>query len=89
MPMETITANEAKTHFGETILKTQRNPVTITRNGKPVAVMISFEEYQDIEELKQLYLQQQIKQGLLDIENAQTTDGPQIISEMLKNKTKL
>jgi prevent-host-death family protein len=87
--METITANEAKTHFGETILKTQRNPVTITRNGKPVAVMISFKEYQDIEELKQVYLQQQIKLGLLDIENAQTTDGTLIFKELLKNKMRL
>lgn len=87
--METITANEAKTHFGETILKTQRNPVTITRNGKPVAVMISFKEYQDIEELKQLYLQQQIKLGLLDIENAQTMDGTLIFKESLKNKMRL
>ena len=47
--------------FGETILKKQRNPVTITHNGKPVTVMISFKEYQGIEELKQLYLQQIIQ----------------------------
>lgn len=87
--METVTANEAKTHFGETILKTQRNPVTITRNGKPVAVMISFKEYQDIEELKQVYLQQQIKLGLLDIENTQTMDGTLIFKELLKNKMRL
>ena len=32
MRMETIAANEAKIHFGDTILKAQRNRVVITRD---------------------------------------------------------
>lgn len=37
--METLTSNQAKTQFGDLLLKVQRAPVEISRNGKPVAVM--------------------------------------------------
>ena len=43
--MNKMTANQAKTHFGELLLQTQREPVQITKNGKP-AGMISQETYE-------------------------------------------
>ena len=42
--MHTLTANEAKTQFGDMLLKAQREPVQINRNGKPVAVVVSIED---------------------------------------------
>jgi len=56
--MHSLSANEAKTQFGDMLLKAQREPVQISRNGKPVAVVISAEEYQAIEAMKQQFLQE-------------------------------
>jgi prevent-host-death family protein len=50
--MYTLSANEAKTHFGKMLLKAQSEPVEIKKNGTSVAVVLSNEEYQRIEELK-------------------------------------
>ncbi len=45
--MTTISASEAKTHFGALMDKSQKEPVTIEKQGRPVAVVISFEHYQE------------------------------------------
>jgi prevent-host-death family protein len=34
--MQSVSANEAKTHFGDLLLKAQHNPIEISRNGKAV-----------------------------------------------------
>jgi len=39
--MEVLSANKAKTQFGDMLMKAQRAPVQISKNGKPVAVVIS------------------------------------------------
>jgi len=49
--MDTLSANEANVHFGEMLLKAQRSPIQISKNGKPVAVVIPTEEYRSIEAL--------------------------------------
>jgi prevent-host-death family protein len=43
--MQTITANEAKTRFGELIDRVQREPVRVTRRNRIVGVMVSAEDY--------------------------------------------
>ena len=50
--MRTMSAKDAKNHFGELLLEAQKAPVTIEKNGKPVAVLLSFEEHEEIEKLK-------------------------------------
>lgn len=50
--MRTMSAKDAKNHFGELLLEAQRAPVTIEKNGKPVAVLLSFEEHEQVEQLK-------------------------------------
>ncbi len=44
--MTTVSASEAKTYFGALVDKAQKEPVTIERQGRPVAVVISYEDYQ-------------------------------------------
>ncbi len=44
--MSTLTAREAKLHFGQLLQKSQHEPVEITKNGHPFSVMISKEQYQ-------------------------------------------
>ncbi len=46
--MDTFFGNEAKTQFGNMLLKAQRAPIQINKNGKPVAVAISMDEYESI-----------------------------------------
>lgn len=43
--MKTFSALEAKNRFGEMIEAAQRQPVGITRNGRPSVVVISAESY--------------------------------------------
>lgn len=43
--MKSVTALEAKSRFGEVLQAAQRQPVSITRNGRPSVVMISAESY--------------------------------------------
>jgi prevent-host-death family protein len=44
--MITISASEAKSHFGNLLDKVQKEPVTIEKQGRPIAVVISYPEYQ-------------------------------------------
>ena len=37
--METYSSTDAKREFGEVLTKSQRGPVSVTRNGKPIAVI--------------------------------------------------
>lgn len=73
--MDTLSANEAKTQFGDLLLKAQRAPVQINKNGKPVAVVLSFEEYERFEALKLQTLQARAAQAKVAIEEGNTADG--------------
>jgi prevent-host-death family protein len=73
--MDALSANEAKTQFGDMLLKAQRAPVQINRNGKPVAVVISMDEYESIEALKLRLLQSRVVQAKADIDAGHTIDG--------------
>ena len=44
--MKVTTAREAKNRFGQLLDSAQRAPVSITKNGRVVSVMLSVEQYQ-------------------------------------------
>jgi prevent-host-death family protein len=44
--MLTMTSLAAQNQFGTLIDASQRQPVTVTRHGRPVAVILSYEDYQ-------------------------------------------
>ena len=50
--MQSLSANDAKTKFGTMLVNVQSEPVEIIKNGTPVAVVVSRNEYRSIEELK-------------------------------------
>jgi len=56
--MLTMTANEAKTHFGQLLDKAQRQPVQVTRHDRVVGVMIGVDDY---EAMRQFYADRLIK----------------------------
>ena len=80
--MNSLSANEAKTHFGDMLLKVQRAPVQINKNGKPVAVVISTEEYKNIEALKLRLLQFRAVQAATDIAAGNLIDGESFFDEL-------
>jgi prevent-host-death family protein len=80
--MDTLSANEAKTNFGELLLRAQREPVQINKNGKPVAVVLSVEEYEGIETLKLRLLQARAMQAMADIEADSLVDGELFFNQL-------
>lgn len=64
--MRTMTSVEAQNHFGELLDTAQREPVTITRRGRPVAYVVSQQEYDELTKSLELSKSQ------VDIEKAKT-----------------
>ena len=73
--MRTVAALEAKNRFGELLDRAQREPVTIEKHGRAVAVVVSAEEYKEMEALKLASLRAEINKGLDDIKAGRTVDG--------------
>jgi prevent-host-death family protein len=44
--MREMTANEAKTRFGEFLDRAQREPVRVTRRNRVICVLVSAEDYE-------------------------------------------
>ncbi|MCB1812010.1 MAG: type II toxin-antitoxin system Phd/YefM family antitoxin [Candidatus Competibacteraceae bacterium] len=80
--METLSASDAKREFGEVLLKVQKEPVGINRNGKPVAVMVSAVEFEELQALKQSVLKKELQKGMSSLENGQVIDGDQVLKRL-------
>lgn len=65
--MDTMTAADAKTNFGVLLDKAQREPVTISKNGRPVAVIMSMTAYEEQQRLKLELLRHEVGKGLDDL----------------------
>lgn len=66
--MRALSAKDAKNRFGELLLEAQKSPVMIEKNGKPVAVVYSYEDHHHIEEAKLVWLRAAIAEGIADVE---------------------
>jgi prevent-host-death family protein len=62
--MKDMSSTEAKTHFGALLDMAQREPVTIHKKGRAVAVMLSIQDFKAHEAMKLELLQQAIDEGL-------------------------
>lgn len=45
-PMREVTARDAKNRFGQLLQSAQQGPVRVTRNGTPVGVMMSVQQFE-------------------------------------------
>ena len=72
MTMDALSANDAKPHFGDLLLKAQRAPVQINKTGK----------YESIEALKFRFLQSRVAQANDDIATGELVDGEAFFSEL-------
>ena len=62
--MKKVTATEASKAFGQLVDEVQSGSVIIERNGRPVAVMYSYEESQRIEAMREAHLDALIQEGI-------------------------
>jgi len=77
--MQSIAAKEAKTHFGELMDTVQREPVSIKKYGRPVAVMMSAEEYK---QFKIERLRARLSIGELQLDRGNAIDGRTFFQEL-------
>jgi prevent-host-death family protein len=83
--MLTMTANDAKTHFGQLLDKAQRQPVRVTRHDRVVGVMIGADDY---EAMRQFYAERLIQS--MDAVGARAEAGgltPQRLEELLADES--
>jgi prevent-host-death family protein len=80
--MKTIAALEAKNRFGELLDTAQREPVTIEKHGRAVAVVVSAEDYRAIEAMKLANLKAEIQKGLDEIAAGRAHDGEAVFAEL-------
>lgn len=78
--MKAIAAKEAKNNFGEMMDTVQREPITIEKHGRPVAVVMSAREYK---KLKLEHLRVEVKKGTDELDKGEATDGEAFFKEML------
>jgi prevent-host-death family protein len=80
--MDTIPAAEAKTNFGALLDKAQREPVTISKNGRAVAVVMSATAFAEHQRLKLELLRQEVRRGLEEAERGDILSGEQAFAEL-------
>ena len=59
----TFTAKEAKNNFGRLLDEARHSPVAVERNGKPIAVVMSTQEYEEFEARRDAYWGERAKQA--------------------------
>ena len=82
--METLNATDAKRDFGEMLLKVQKAPVGINKNGMPVAVVVSISDYEHLEALHAEWLKTEIQKGIDDITAGKVVDGKAVFAALRK-----
>lgn len=83
--MISFTANQAKTQFGEMLTKAQREPVSITKNGKPSVIVMSIADYNALEELKLQNLREKLARSVAQLEAGDLHDGEAVFDELMKD----
>ena len=92
--VKTIAVSEARQNLPELVsrMRTLLDRVVITRNGKPEAVMMAFEEYESWVETLELMSRPEtvrgIRKGLADLSAGRARSFEDVFGESLHGKTK-
>lgn len=73
--MRRMAALDAKNRFGALLDAAQREPVTIEKHGRPVAVVLSIEDYNEHDAWKLDRLRAELRKGLKDLDRGRLIDG--------------
>jgi len=85
--MSALSASDAKRKFGDVLLKAQKAPVRINKNGKPVAVVVSAEEYELLEAYRKEHLKMEINEGIANLEAGNVSDGVEVFKRIRERIT--
>ena len=85
--MSALSASDAKREFGDVLLKAQKAPVKINKNGKPVAVVVSATEYEQLIANREEHLKAEIEKGVADLEAGNISDGVDVLKRLRKRIT--
>ena len=77
-----IPAAEAKTNFGALLEKVQREPLMISKKGRPVAVLMSMDEFAAHQRIKLEQLRREVQAGLADLEDGKVVSGAEVFEAM-------
>lgn len=80
--MRRMSAKEAKNHFGELLMEAQKAPVTIEKNGKPVAVVYSMEWHEAAEEAKLDWLKRAVAEARAGDENLDVPFDDELVDDL-------
>ncbi len=82
--MDTIPAADAKTNFGALLDRAQRGPVTISKNGRAVAVVMSATAFEEHQRLKLELLRQEVRKGLEDVKRGKVVSADKAFAALDK-----
>jgi len=91
---KTLTLSEAKARLSELVATVEQTEeeLVITRNGRPAAVLISTEEFESLQETRDIQrdptLMQEIKQGLAQLEKGQSFSFEDVFGKPLSSSKK-
>ena len=91
---KTLTLSEAKARLSELVATVEQTEeeLVITRNGRPAAVLTSAEEFESLQETRDIQrnsaLMQEIKQGLTQLEKGQSFSFADVFGESLPSPKK-
>ena len=80
--MQGIPAAKAKTNFGALLERAQREPLMISKKGRPIAVLMSMDEFEMHQRIKLEQLRLEVKAGLADLEAGKVVSGPEAFEVM-------
>jgi prevent-host-death family protein len=83
--MQTYTANEAKTRFGEFLDQAQREPVAVLRHDRMVGVMVSAQDYEEMRRFYANRLQNSLAESAIAARQAGLT--PKALDALLKDES--
>ena len=83
--MQTYTANEAKTRFGEFLDRVQREPVRVMRHDRVAGVMVSAEDYEAMRQFYADRLSKTMDETAEAAERAGLT--PEILNDLLADES--
>ncbi len=81
-----MTATEAAKGFGQLVDEAQVEPITIEKNGRPVAVIYSYREAQEIEALKLAELRRFVAEGIEDSKAGNVQPLTKTLMEDIKSR---
>lgn len=90
--MLTMRAKDAQAHLGEIISKVSKEPITISKHGKPAAVVVSYDDFRRFQELEDLFwavrAEEAAMEGFLSVEESEAILSRILEGGLSENKAK-